>query len=330
MNRGIALRNPTPTMQKDEEDSRNEQRQSVGSKIDILRNSVEGPGSWTRSSSGSNSERPSVQFPWRLHELLTESETNGNDTIISWIPGTNNAFKVHDKEKFTNEILPAYFNATKYKSFQRNLNLWGFESITEGPNKGGCQHPVFIRGDREKCHYMTRHRVRGPKQKQVESSEESQLSQHDDYMKRAALSVPESNRQLQSLGLNITMEMKGLSFCEKLHVVLSVPELHGCIRWTPDGRCIAVVNPYQFNGVIFSAYFPNTTFPMFLSALESYGFQKLAYSGFQDCYYHDVPSLNSLLQGRVPQQPSLSEIIADMRRQGVDVGNLGTGRGSQA
>ncbi|CAJ1941249.1 unnamed protein product [Cylindrotheca closterium] len=117
---------------------------------------------WTTSASSSNeaqSDRPTVQFPWRLHELLTEAETNGNDAIISWIPGTNNAFKVKNKEKFTNEILPEYFNATKYKSFQRNLNLWGFESITEGPNKGGCQHPIFIRGDRAKCHYMTRRRV---------------------------------------------------------------------------------------------------------------------------------------------------------------------------
>ena len=134
---------------------------------------VDVPVSPAASKSVGNSEgqndRPTVQFPWRLHELLTEAETNGNDSIISWIPGTNNAFKVHNKEKFTKNILPEYFNATKYKSFQRNLNLWGFESITEGPNKGGCQHHIFIRGDREKCHYMTRQKVKGQKQKQADA-----------------------------------------------------------------------------------------------------------------------------------------------------------------
>ena len=60
--------------------------------------------------------KASVQFPWRLHELLTDST---DTSIISWIPGTD-MFRVHNKVKFTEEILPAYFNATKYKSFQRN------------------------------------------------------------------------------------------------------------------------------------------------------------------------------------------------------------------
>jgi len=56
-----------------------------------------------------------VQFPYRLHELLDEVDPS----IITWLPDSN-AFKVLDKHTFTGKTLPHYFNATKYKSFQRN------------------------------------------------------------------------------------------------------------------------------------------------------------------------------------------------------------------
>ncbi|CAJ1941317.1 unnamed protein product [Cylindrotheca closterium] len=248
------------------------------------------------SSNEAQSDRPTVQFPWRLHELLTEAETNGNDAIISWIPGTNNAFKVKNKEKFTNEILPEYFNATKYKSFQRNLNLWGFESITEGPNKGGCQHPIFIRGDREKCHYMIRQKVKGQKQKQQESL--ASLSAKDAAsasLRRSSMSLLTSgfpgstNFQATTGGTSLpTLDGHELSFCEKLHRVLALTELQGFMHWTGDGRAIAIVNPYQFNGIAVNNFFPNMTLPVFLAELEGYGFQKVSHGGFQDCYYHDM------------------------------------------
>lgn len=297
MNKDRKPKQSVATMPNDD-DSSGDQGHSATSKIDESSkygDAGELPAALLRStSSGNAADRPSVQFPWRLHELLTESETNGNESIISWIPGTNNCFKVHSKDKFTNEILPSYFNATKYKSFQRNLNLWGFESITEGPNKGGCQHPIFIRGDREKCHYMTRHKVRGQKQKQKgEMSDESNRCQTDEEAKSAPLpamtgDTSAANLHLHLSGLQNLADVKSLSFCEKLHRILAVPELQGCIRWTSDGRCIAVLNPYQYSGFLFSTYFPNTTFSSFLGELERYGFQKIAHAGLQDCYYHDV------------------------------------------
>jgi hypothetical protein len=277
-------------------------RESTASKIDdSSRRESTASNKMDISASSTNSgiatERSSVQFPWRLHELLTEAESNGNDVIVSWIPGTNNAFKVHNKEKFTNEILPAYFSATKYKSFQRNLNLWGFESMTDGPNRGACHHPIFVRGDREKCHYMTRYKVKGHKQKQQEvmTPDDSNGSQTDEEMNRARLPSISGlssafNLQLQSPGLHNLADVKTISFCEKLHRILAVPELQGCIRWTADRRCIAILNPYQFNGFLFNNYFPNTNFCSFLAELESYGFKNISHSGLKDCYYHDVSS----------------------------------------
>ena len=64
--------------------------------------------------SNSSSSSTNQQFPWKLWDLLSQVEKNGDDDAISWVPGTD-AFKVHNKQKFANQILPAYFNATKYK-----------------------------------------------------------------------------------------------------------------------------------------------------------------------------------------------------------------------
>jgi hypothetical protein len=58
--------------------------------------------------------RNGLVFPWRLHQLLSESETNGNSSIVSWLP-SGKSFKVQDKARFATEVMPAYFNSTKYK-----------------------------------------------------------------------------------------------------------------------------------------------------------------------------------------------------------------------
>ena len=45
-------------------------------------------------------------FPAKLYNLL---ETADNKSVIDWLP-SGLAFKVHDRPRFVNEILPKYFN----------------------------------------------------------------------------------------------------------------------------------------------------------------------------------------------------------------------------
>jgi hypothetical protein len=78
--------------------------------------------------------RQGMHFPWKLHELLQETG-KGHSAVVSWLPG-GKAFKVHNKEDFCDELMPAFFNSSKYKTFQRSLNLWGFKSVSRGPDKG--------------------------------------------------------------------------------------------------------------------------------------------------------------------------------------------------
>ena len=106
-----------------------------------------------------NSSTAPPLFPWKLHFVLDEAARLGQEDIISWMP-YGASFKVHNKPEFEKQILPTYFNTTKFKSFQRSLNLWGFHAFTKGPSKGASHHPLFRRGMPELCRGMTRERIK--------------------------------------------------------------------------------------------------------------------------------------------------------------------------
>ena len=68
---------------------------------------------------------------------------------------------VHNVYAFVAVILPRYFKQSKYKSFQRQLNVWCFERVNRGPEKGAYRHPSFIRGQHVLCREMQRKKVKG-------------------------------------------------------------------------------------------------------------------------------------------------------------------------
>ena len=82
-----------------------------------------------------NSYGDGVLFPWKLHDMLDAADEKGFTSVVSWLPD-GRSFKVHDKETFVSLIMRRYFEQTKYKSFQRQLNMWGFERHLSGPHKG--------------------------------------------------------------------------------------------------------------------------------------------------------------------------------------------------
>jgi HSF-type DNA-binding len=67
----------------------------------------------------------SKQFPGKLHDLLTYAESSGFDWIISWVHN-GKAFMVHSQQHLM-QILPIFFGQTKFRSFQRQLNVSTFE-----------------------------------------------------------------------------------------------------------------------------------------------------------------------------------------------------------
>lgn len=95
-----------------------------------------------------------TQFPGKLHDLMEYVERQGLDSVISWIMG-GRAFKVHDTEKIV-DLLPLFFSQTKYRSFQRQINMWHFDKILDGPDKSGFFHPYFVKGNKALCSKMSR------------------------------------------------------------------------------------------------------------------------------------------------------------------------------
>ena len=110
----------------------------------------------TRSEDGLNRSTGSeTQFPGKLHDMLLHVERNGLDHIVSWVQN-GRAFMVHNVDKLV-EILPLFCGQTKYRSFQRQLNMWHFERILDGCHKGAWTHPYFVRGQKILCSKMSRH-----------------------------------------------------------------------------------------------------------------------------------------------------------------------------
>jgi len=95
-------------------------------------------------------------FPDKLHRMLSEIEQSGESDIISFLPH-GRAFAVHNMKKFLEVILPRYFREqTKWSSFSRQLNLYGFSRISSGPDSGAYYHELFLKGRPNLCHYMRR------------------------------------------------------------------------------------------------------------------------------------------------------------------------------
>mmetsp|Transcript_2667 Transcript_2667/g.3059 ORF Transcript_2667/g.3059 Transcript_2667/m.3059 type:complete len:401 (+) Transcript_2667:55-1257(+) len=97
----------------------------------------------------------SEPFPKKLQRLIQEAEANGESDIISFSPH-GRAFVIHDEGRFYQNIMPRYFRQTRFSSFQRQLNLYGFKKIKSGPDAKGYYHELFLKGRPALTTYMKR------------------------------------------------------------------------------------------------------------------------------------------------------------------------------
>ena len=97
----------------------------------------------------------SEPFPEKMHRMLKETEEEGNSDIVSFF-SHGRAFCVHDIDRFVTEIMPRYFKQSRWNSFARQLNLYGFIRITKGPGAGGYYHELFLKGRVSLSYHMRR------------------------------------------------------------------------------------------------------------------------------------------------------------------------------
>jgi hypothetical protein len=111
-----------------------------------------------------------VPFPLKLHEMLDQIEADGLADVISWQPH-GRCFVVHEPKSFSDSVMPTYFRQTKFASFQRQLNLYGFSRLTSGRDKGGYYHELFLKGKRFLCHRIVRLKIKGTGVRKASSPE---------------------------------------------------------------------------------------------------------------------------------------------------------------
>ena len=116
------------------------------------------PSSQNTTNHKNNNKRRHESFPWKLHDMLLQVKLNNQEHIVSW-DLNGRALKVHDPQAFATKILPVYFlHSTKWESFQRQLNLYGFKRISRGPHKGIYLHKYFVKDNRSLCSLISRSR----------------------------------------------------------------------------------------------------------------------------------------------------------------------------
>jgi hypothetical protein len=75
--------------------------------------------------------------------------------VISWLPH-GRGFVIFRKKAFESKILPKHFHKqSKYSSFTRKLNRWGFVRVTRGPESGAYYNEFFQRDGHRLCMQMS-------------------------------------------------------------------------------------------------------------------------------------------------------------------------------
>jgi len=121
----------------------------------ILKNNIDRRrkkfGGWQRSSGCGGSVET---FPFKLHEMLKQPAF---EDMVAW-QTHGRCFMIHQVDQFVNDVLPRFFNQSKFRSFQRQLNMYGFRRLRRGVDRGGYYHELFLQGREDLCRRLIRSR----------------------------------------------------------------------------------------------------------------------------------------------------------------------------
>ncbi|CAB9529537.1 shock factor protein HSF8 (Partial), partial [Seminavis robusta] len=103
----------------------------------------------------------SSTFPLKLHQMLLDLEKKQGGTEIAAFLPHGRSFQIFKPKEFSREVLPHYFRMSTFSSFQRQLNLYDFQRISEGPEKGAYWHELFLKDQPMLSTGMKRNKVKG-------------------------------------------------------------------------------------------------------------------------------------------------------------------------
>lgn len=177
----------------------------------------------------------SVSFPQKLHSVLDQVERDGLAHVVAW-QAHGRCFVIHKPKEFTEHIMPHYFRQSKLTSFQRQLNLYGFNRITRGNDAGGYYHELFLRGKEFLCKRMMRTKVKGTKFKAASSPDQepdfyTMVSQERKIVKNIRTRFAEDSTLLPRLSLLL---LSPLSVVTVMNRITAVQET---TKTTDTGPC---------------------------------------------------------------------------------------------
>ena len=195
----------------------------------------------TTTTTSSSSSRTTKPFPITLHEMLDAAEQEGFAHLLCW-SSDGQSFRIHhphtgaaaeaaaDSEagRATEEllvILGKYFRLTKYKSFLRQIQTYGFQrrtyrtssstSQTTDTHKGSVLfHPQFKRGQQALCVSMKRkeakRRILQQQQRALQKEQQQQQQQQQNAQHTNAVRQPSDkyspNNSLPNAASTVTMD----------------------------------------------------------------------------------------------------------------------------
>lgn len=86
-------------------------------------------------------------------EYATDSKYR---SAVAWNPN-GRSFIVLNSDEFMKFVVPQFFKQTKFRSFTRQLNMWGFKNISTA----GWIHENFVRGNTDALKLIQRVHIRG-------------------------------------------------------------------------------------------------------------------------------------------------------------------------
>jgi hypothetical protein len=134
--------------------------------------------------------------------MLDAMDRTNDKSVVCWQPH-GRAFMVHKPKEFVLQVMPHFFNQTKYASFQRQLNLYGFSRLTHGPDKGAYYHGCFVRGERNLCRGMIRQKIKGTKVRRSLAPDEEPNFYSTHYNNNAAIPTISSQESTSSLNADL-------------------------------------------------------------------------------------------------------------------------------
>jgi hypothetical protein len=91
-------------------------------------------------------------FLAKMHAILSRPDLSD---IIAWMPH-GRSWRVLKPREFETHVIPTYFEQSKFSSFIRQANGWGFRRITQGRDRNSYYHELFLRGMPHLCKQMKR------------------------------------------------------------------------------------------------------------------------------------------------------------------------------